>query len=397
MLQGKKILIGISGSIAAYKTITLVRLLVKAGAIVKVVMTTKAKDFASPLVLSTLSKNEVLIDIESNNSWANHVQLGRWADVMLIAPLSCNTLSKMTVGACDNLLMAVYLSATCPICVAPAMDEDMWHHPSTQKNIDTIKQFGNKVIPVNLGELASGLYGLGRMAEPEEIISFLISTYFRNSLLKKNVLVTAGPTYEAIDPVRYIANHSSGKMGFSIAEQAFLQGANVTLITGPTNCSTSFAEIEVVEVVSSKEMYETVMSRLSTAEVVIMSAAVADYKPKVIVDQKIKKGGEEWSLVLEKTDDILLNIGTNKKNNQVLIGFALETTDEKENALKKLKSKNLDAIILNSLNSTNKVFGSNFNCITIIDKDEKEYIFETKSKSEVAEDIISFIISKNNL
>ncbi len=395
MLQGKKILIGISASIAAYKTILLVRLLVKAGAEVKVVMTPASKEFVSPLVLSTLSKNNVLIDLENNNSWANHVQLGRWADVMIIAPLSCNTLAKMANGLCDNLLMAVYLSATCPVCVAPAMDEDMWHHPSTRKNIELIKSYGNKIIDVENGELASGLLGHGRMAEPEDIIEFLISNYCRgNALQNKNALVTAGPTYENIDPVRFIGNYSSGKMGFEIAEALYLQGANVTLIAGTTNCKANFSEIKVVDVVSSNEMLDAVTSIVNEQDIVVMCAAVADYKPTTIADNKIKKKDETWNLQLEKTNDILKAIGTNKKNNQFIVGFALETDNEKENAIKKLQTKNLDAVVLNSFNASNKVFGADKNRITIIDSSAIEHTFETKLKKEVAKDIVDFIISK---
>ena len=395
MLQGKKILIGVSASIAAYKTILLTRLLVKAGAEVKIVITPASKEFVSPLVLETLSKNNVLIDLETQNTWANHVELGRWADVMLIAPLSCNTLAKMANGICDNLLMAVYLSATCPIVVAPAMDEDMWHHAATKRNLDLIASYNNKIISVEKGELASGLFGDGRMAEPETIIEFLISNYFREDNLKdKNVIVTAGPTYEAIDPVRFIGNHSSGKMGFEIAEAFYLQGANVTLIAGQTSEKTKFKNIEVVNVISSEQMFTEVTKRVETIDIAVMCAAVADYKPVTIADNKIKKKDELWQLELEKTKDILQYIGTNKTSKQFIAGFALETENEKENALKKLKAKNLDCIILNSFNNDNKVFGATKNKITIIDALETEYSFETKSKKEVAKDIVSFIISK---
>lgn len=397
MLQGKKILVGISASIAAYKSILLVRLLVKSGAEVKVIMTPAAKDFVSPLVLTTLSKNAVVIDLETNNSWANHVELGRWADVMIIAPLSCNTLAKMAGGLCDNLLMAVYLSATCPVCVAPAMDEDMWHHPGTQRNLNTIKTFGNRVIPVTNGELASGLFGEGRMAEPEDIIQFIIANYCRtNELAGKKVLVTAGPTYEAIDPVRFIGNHSSGKMGFEIAEALYLRGADVHIIAGPTNCKRNFTSINQTNIISGKEMLEAVMNNINTADIFITSAAVADYKPVTIAKQKIKKQNEHWSLELEKTDDILKQVGLNKKDGQFIVGFALETENEIENAIKKLTKKNLDAIIVNSYNETNKVFGADSNKVTIIDSNKSEHIFETKSKKEIAIDIANFIISKVN-
>lgn len=395
MIAGKKILLGISGSIAAYKSILLVRLLVKSGAEVKVVMTNVAADFVSPLVLSTLSKNEVLVDLTSKNSWANHVELGRWADVMLIAPLSCNSLAKMANGICDNLLMAVYLSATCPVVVAPAMDEDMWHHPSTKRNLDLIASFNNKIIPVEKGELASGLFGDGRVAEPETIISFLIENYFRTNLLQnKNVLITAGPTYEAIDPVRFIANHSSGKMGYAIAEAFYLQGANVTIVSGPTNPKITYPGIKVLNVTSSDEMFDTVASNINNADIVVMSAAVADYKPIAVADNKIKKKDNNWNLELEKTKDILHFVGNNKKLNQFVAGFALETENEKANAILKLKAKNVNCIILNSFNNNNPVFGADENKITIIDSNETEHNFETKSKAAVANDIVSFIISK---
>lgn len=394
MLQNKKILVGVTASIAAYKSILLVRLLVKAGAEVKVVITPNAQQFVSPLVLETLSKNKVLVDLENGNTWANHVQLGRWADVMIIAPLSCNSLAKMANGLCDNLLMAVYLSATCPVCVAPAMDEDMWHHAATQRNIKTIESCGNKLIAVANGELASGLFGEGRMAEPEEIVQFIISNYFRtNKLRGKTALITAGPTYEAIDPVRFIGNHSSGKMGFEIAEALYLQGAKVKIVAGKTHCTTSFKDIEVEHVVSTNNMFNAVKNSIDAADIFIACAAVADYKPIAIANEKIKKKDEKWTIELEKTTDILQTIAANKKPNQIIIGFALETNNEKENAIKKLHSKKLDAIVLNSFNSSNKVFGANENKITIIDKTETAHTFGTKSKAEVANDILNFIIT----
>ena len=396
MLKEKKILIGISGSIAAYKSILIVRLLIKAGAEVKVVMTPAAKDFVSPLVLSTLSKNEVLVDLSNDYSWANHVALGRWADVMLLAPLSCNSLAKMANGLCNNLLMAVYLSATCPVIVAPAMDEDMWQHPSTKKNIQTIQAFGNLLIPVANGELASGLFGEGRMAEPEQIVNFINQHFSTNQLLKnKKVLVTAGPTYEAIDPVRFIGNHSSGKMGYAIAEAFIKQGAQVTLVSGPTHLKIN-TFVELINVVSSQDMLNAVLCKQADADIIVMCAAVADYKPSVIVENKIKKKDEVWNLELEKTTDILQEIGKLKRANQFLVGFALETNDAETNAIQKLKSKNLDAVVLNKLNNQNKVFGSDENEITIIDASATKYKFEAKSKTAVANDIVSFIISKMN-
>ena len=395
MLKGKKILIGISGSIAAYKSILLTRLMVKAGADVKIVMTPAAVEFVSPLVLATLSKNSVLVNLTNNNDWANHVQLGRWADFMLIAPASCNTLAKMANGICDNLLLAVYLSATCPVAIAPAMDEDMWHHPATKKNIAVLTSYGNKIIKVENGELASGLFGEGRMAEPETIINFLVDNYCRNSTLNnKKVLITAGPTYESIDPVRFIGNHSSGKMGYAIAEAFYLQGASVTIISGNTNQTVKYSSIEVVNVLSSDEMFAAVTNRINEADIAVMCAAVADYKPVTIASNKIKKKDENWHLELEKTKDILQHICINKKPNQFIAGFALETENERVNAIKKLHSKNADCIILNTFNDSNKVFGANENKITIIDANEMEYNFDTKSKTAVANDIVDFIITK---
>jgi phosphopantothenoylcysteine decarboxylase/phosphopantothenate--cysteine ligase len=396
MLQGKKILIGISASIAAYKTILLVRLLVKAGAEVKVVMTPASKEFVSPLVLSTLSKNDVLVDLENNNFWANHVALGRWADIMLIAPLSCNTLAKMANGQCDNLLLAVYLSATCPVCVAPAMDEDMWHHPSTKRNLSLLESYDNKIINTEKGELASGLFGEGRMAEPETIVNFIIENYFIKDVLKgRHVVITAGPTYEALDPVRFIGNHSSGKMGFEIAEAFYLNGANVTLVSGPTHCKANYKGITIAKVVTSDEMFTAVTSIIDKQDIAVLCAAVADYKPTTIATNKIKKKDENWSIELEKTKDILQTIGLNKKPNQVVVGFALETENGVSNAIKKIQTKNLDAIVLNSFNSNNPVFGADSNQVIIMDKSHREFYFEPKSKKEVAEDIVSFVI--NNL
>jgi phosphopantothenoylcysteine decarboxylase / phosphopantothenate---cysteine ligase len=327
MLNGKKILVGVTGSIAAYKSILLIRQLVKAGAEVKVVITPSAKDFVTPLTLATLSKNEVLVDLFDEATWANHVMLGRWADVMLIAPLSCNTLAKMANGQCDNLLMAVYLSATCPVVVAPAMDEDMWHHPSTQNNLKTIASFGNKIIPVEKGELASGLHGDGRMAEPETIIDFIQQHFFLpKALTGKKVLVTAGPTYEPIDPVRFIGNHSSGKMGIAIANELHQQGADVTLVLGPVTVPTNEVEnIKVVRVKTASQMYDVCMSVYDEMDISIMAAAVADYTPATVAEQKIKKADAEFSIPLTRTKDILKALGEKKKESQVLVGFALET------------------------------------------------------------------------
>jgi phosphopantothenoylcysteine decarboxylase/phosphopantothenate--cysteine ligase len=394
LLEGKKILIGISGSIAAYKIISLVRLLVKRGVEVKVIMTSAAKDFVSPLVLSTLSKNEVLADIFAENTWANHVQLGRWADVMLIAPLSCNTLAKMANGHCDNLLLSVYLSTTCPVIAAPAMDEDMWHHPSTHRNLDLLKKDGVIIIQPGHGELASGLFGDGRMEEPENIITYL-SNYFnknKGGLAGKKVLVTAGPTHEAIDPVRFIGNHSSGKMGIALAKECRDRGAEVVLVLGPVALPAEYAGITVIKVTSSDEMYNACHDHFKKVDIALMAAAVADYKPEVVSEQKIKKAGDATpELKLVKTKDILKSLGAIKNDRQVLLGFALETNNERANALEKLNKKNADFIVLNSLND-GATFGSDVNKITIFTRSGAEIQFDSKSKTEVASDIVNTIL-----
>ena len=392
MLKGKKILLGITGSIAAYKSAVLTRLLVKAGAEVKVIMTAAAKDFVTPISLSTLSKNPVLTDLTENDSWANHVMLGRWADIMLIAPLSCNTLAKMSNGICDNLLMAVYLSSTCPVAVAPAMDEDMWLHDSTKKNLIKISTSGNYILPVENGELASGLIGEGRMAEPETILAWL-QQFFSNQhqLSGKKVMVTAGPTYESIDPVRFIGNHSTGKMGIAIAEEMSRRGATVTLILGPSSIPVNGA-IEVIRVRSAGEMFNACKKDFPQTDIAVMCAAVADYTPVAPVDEKIKKTTETLSLELTKTKDILKSLGELKKNGQFLVGFALETNNEKENAIQKLHAKNADMIVLNSLNDDGAGFGHDSNKITIFDKHGKTFLFDKKSKKEVAADIVNTII-----
>lgn len=394
MLHGKKILLGVSGSIAAYKAAVLTRLLIKSGAEVKIVMTRAARDFVTPLSLSTLSKNPVLIDLAENDSWANHVMLGRWADAMLIAPLSCNTLSKMASGLCDNLLMAVYLSATCPVVVAPAMDEDMWHHVSTQDNLRKIASFGNLIIPVENGELASGLIGEGRMAEPETILKWLDDFFLKkNELAGKKVLITAGPTYEPIDPVRFIGNYSSGKMGAAIAEEMHKRGAEVTVVLGPSGISLSQG-IHMIKVKSAEDMFNACNRIFPDMDIAIMSAAVADYTPVKTATQKIKKTENELTVELIKTKDILRHLGAEKKNHQLLIGFALETNNETDNALQKLKSKNADMIVLNSLNDAGAGFGHDTNKITIFDKTGKVVPFEIKPKKEVAIDIVNVIIQQ---
>ncbi|MDB5209569.1 MAG: coaBC [Sediminibacterium sp.] len=395
MLHGKKILIGITASIAAYKSILLVRLLVKQGAEVKVVMTPAAKDFVSPLVLSTLSKNNVVIEWVEGNEWSNHVMLGRWADVFVIAPLSCNTLAKMAHGLCDNVLLAVYLSATCPVVVAPAMDEDMWQHPATQKNISLIKEYGNTVIEVSNGELASGLFGDGRMAEPEEILVFLTEKSFRSAELKgKKAMVTAGPTYEAIDPVRFVGNHSSGKMGFALAEELYLRGADVELVSGPTQQKTVYSGIRITHVVSAADMFRACEATFPSVDIAIMSAAVADFTPVNVANEKIKKQSGNLELSFEKTKDILQYIGSKKTKSQYIVGFALETNNEKENALKKLQSKNADCIVLNSLRDKKAGFGIDTNKITILDRSGKEIESGPKPKKEIAKDIVSFIVTQ---
>ena len=393
MLAGKKILIGVTGSIAAYKTLLLTRLLVKAGAEVKLIMTPAAKDFVTPLSLSTISKNQVLTDLADNDSWANHVMLGRWADVMLIAPLSCNTLAKIANGQCDNLLLAVYLSATCPVLVAPAMDEDMWKHPSTQININKIESYGNRVIPVGKGELASGLYGEGRMAEPETILKYIENLLYHNkSLSGKKALVTAGPTYEQIDPVRFIGNHSSGKMGVAIARELAERGASVYLVLGPSSINAEIPGVEIKRVSSAEEMYEACLEKFPDSAIAVMSAAVSDYSPIHFSKEKIKKTGETISLELTKTKDILKTLGQQKKNGQVLVGFALENHQEREYAIKKLKEKKADIIVMNSLNDEGAGFGHDTNKITIFEKDGQELNYDRKAKQQVAADIVDRIV-----
>lgn len=396
MLKGKKILLGITGSIAAYKSVFLVRLLIKAGAEVKVIMTKGAKDFVTPLTFSTLSKNKVLSDLFDEESWANHVLLGRWADAMLIAPASCNTIAKMANGVCDNLLLAVYLSSKAPVLIAPAMDEDMWQHPTTQKNIDILKQNENRFLPVNKGGLASGFTGEGRMAEPEEMIKYLEDFFEKKKNLNgKKALVTAGPTYEAIDPVRFISNHSSGKMGVAIAEELYKHGADVNLVLGPSAINPE-SGITLKRVTSAEEMYNACMHKFSSYDIIVMAAAVADYSPRTTSNKKIKKKSEQFSLELKKTKDILSEAGKRKSERQTLVGFALETNDEKENALKKLKQKNADFIILNSMNDKGAGFGVETNRITMFDKNRREYKFSMKTKKEVAKDIVNTIIKYRN-
>lgn len=394
MLNRKNILLGVCGSIAAYKSALLVRALVKKGANVKVILTADAANFITPLTLATLSKNPVFTQYfePETGVWSNHVELGLWADYMLIAPASANTLSKMANGLCDNLLTAAYLSAKCPVLFAPAMDLDMWQHESTQDNISKLQHFGNVMISPGTGELASGLHGQGRMAEPDEIVTFLENEIARNlPLIGKKVMVTAGPTYEAIDPVRFIGNHSSGKMGFAIAEQLHLLGAKVTLIAGPTALDTVNG-IDRIDVVSAEDMLRACEANFADSEITVMSAAVADYTPVTVARQKIKKKEDHFSIELTKTTDILATLGSRKSATQLLIGFALETIDEENYAKDKLKRKNLDLIVLNSLNDNGAGFKVDTNKITIFNKELQKITFETKSKTEVAKDICNEIL-----
>ncbi|WP_374166864.1 bifunctional phosphopantothenoylcysteine decarboxylase/phosphopantothenate--cysteine ligase CoaBC [Arcticibacter sp. MXS-1] len=397
MIEGKKILLGVCGSIASYKSATLTRLLVKAGANVKVIMTRESTNFITPLTLSTLSKNPVYSSYykEDTGEWNSHVELGLWADYFIIAPASANTLAKLAGGLCDNLLTATYLSAKCPVFFAPAMDLDMWKHPATQANIARLEQYGNSQIKPAYGELASGLVGEGRMAEPEEIVAFLQS-YAGNELpLKgKKALVTAGPTYEAIDPVRFIGNHSSGKMGFAIADELRSNGAEVTLVSGPSVLTPRHADIRLIRVTSSDEMAEEVEKNFDSSDIAIMNAAVADYKPRHFSPEKIKKEGNELNIELVKTVDILAKAGQMKREGQLLVGFALETNNEEDNAIVKLKKKNLDFIVLNSLNDKGAGFKGDTNKITIIDKHLKFTHYSLKSKEDVAKDICQKIIEE---
>jgi phosphopantothenoylcysteine decarboxylase/phosphopantothenate--cysteine ligase len=359
-------------------------------------MTESAQDFVSPLTFSTLSKNKVLLNLFDEDNWNNHVMLGRWADIMIIAPASCNTISKMANGICDNLLQAVFLSSKAPVVLAPAMDEDMWHHPSTRRNIQKLKDDGVHVLPVYKGELASGLSGEGRMPEPEQLINFIEDFFIsKKDFNGKKALVTAGPTHEALDPVRFISNASSGKMGIAIANELAQRGADVRLVLGPSNVKPS-ANVKIKNVISAEDMYRECMKDFESYDVIIMAAAVADYTPKTISDKKIKKESDAFSLELVKTKDILFEAGKRKSANQVLVGFALETNNEKENALKKLRQKNADLIILNSMNDEGAGFGLDTNQVTILDKSNKEHRFSVKSKKEVAEDIVNIIIQYKN-
>ncbi|MBD2703257.1 bifunctional phosphopantothenoylcysteine decarboxylase/phosphopantothenate--cysteine ligase CoaBC [Spirosoma sp. BT702] len=412
-MKDKRILLGVTGSISAYKSALLARLLVKAGAEVQVIMTESAKAFITPLTLTTLSKRPVLssfVASEKEGIWNNHVELGLWADVMLIAPASAHTLARCATGFCDDLLSAVYLSARCPVFFAPAMDVDMYRHPTTVQNLRQLTTFGNHIIEAEHGELASGLIGEGRLAEPETIVQAIRDFWEKSDVIKanpdhkpsttltalheKNVLITAGPTQEAIDPVRYISNHSTGKMGYAIA-RAFVQaGANVTLVSGPTHLSLPDPTVQRIDVRSAQEMFEATQAQFAQADVVVLSAAVADYTPTHPADRKIKKKESIFSLELTKTTDIAATLGKQKQPGQLMMGFALETDNEQANALKKLHAKNLDWIVLNSLRDPGAGFGHNTNKITVIDKDEQTHEFALKSKDEVAQDLVELVAKK---
>lgn len=395
-LQGKKIILGITGSIAAYKSILLVRLLTKAGAEVRVIMTKAAKEFVSPLVLSTFSQHPVWIEFQEGNVWNNHVELGLWGDVFIVAPASCNTLSKMANGYCDSIVLATYLSARCPVLVAPAMDEDMFLHPATQRSIELLRSYGNTVLEVNSGELASGLVGQGRMMEPEEIVQHLIENTFRGTILSgKHVLISAGPTQELLDPVRYISNFSTGKMGICLAEECYLQGAEVTVVAGPLQVSTRIQGINVVNVRSASEMESACLVQAVSSDIIFMAAAVADYRPAIAAVEKIKKSDAHLTLDLEKTTDILSVLGAAKKPHQTLVGFALETENEEANAMSKMHRKNTDYIVLNSLKEAGAGFGLDTNQVTIFSASGEKKKVELQSKEGVAREIIAFVLAKS--
>ena len=394
MLKGKHIILGVTGSIAAYKAATLTRLLVKEGASVKVVMTPLAKEFITPLTMATLSKSPIMVDFYNpeNGDWNSHVDLGLWADLYLIAPASANTIGKMAGGIADNLLLTTYLSAKCPVMVAPAMELDMYKHPATQRNLKVLQSFGNIIIEPESGELASGLIGKGRMEEPERIVAFIADYFARQEDFKgKKVVVTAGPTYEKIDPVRFIGNYSSGKMGLAIAEEFAGRGAEVVLVCGPVNLKTSHPAIRRVDVEAAAQMYEVTSKEFVNSDVAVLSAAVADFTPKEKADHKIKRGKDDLLLELLPTKDIAAELGRLKTASQLLVGFALETNDEEVNALSKMQRKNLDMIVLNSLNDKGAGFSVDTNKVTILDKAGDKTVYELKTKVEVAKDIVDQI------
>ena len=391
--MNKKIVIGVSGSIAAYKAVVLTRLLIKAGCQVKVIMTPTATKFVSALTFSTLSKNDVSIDFIKEDSWSNHVDLGLWADAFVVAPATATTLAKMANGVADNMLVATYLSAKCPVYIAPAMDLDMWKHGSTHQNLQKLRSYGNQIIPVGVGELASGLSGAGRMAEPEHIVSFLTDSLdVTQDLEGQSVLITAGPTQEAFDPVRFIGNHSTGRMGIELAHECVGRGADVELVLGPTSLSVEHPKITVKPVVSAQDMYDATIPRFKTCDIAIFCAAVADYKPKLKAEDKIKKSTDTFTVELERTPDIANKCGQ-IKSNQKTIGFALETTDGIASANKKIKKKNLDLIVLNSLKDKGAGFKHNTNKVSIVHTDGTVNEYELKSKRAVAQDVIDALVS----
>jgi len=399
MLQGKHIILGVTGSIAAYKSAQLIRLLVKEGTEVKVIMTSLAKEFITPLTLATLAKNPILVDFfdPTNGNWNSHVDLGLWADAYLIAPATANTIAKMASGVADNLLLTTYLSAKCPVIVAPAMDLDMFAHPTTQRNLETLKSIGNLIVEPASGELASGLDGKGRMEEPEVIVRFLDDFFTPKLLSEKKILITAGPTYEKIDPVRFVGNYSSGKMGFALAEVCARQGAEVCLITGPVQMKTIHPNIERIDVESAGEMFDAVMNRFYGTDGAILCAAVADFTPIERAESKLKRENDNNLLLeLKPTQDIAASLGKMKMENQFLVGFALETNNEEANARQKMERKNLDFIVLNSLQDEHAGFGYDTNKITILDRTGLKKQFELKSKNAVAEDIVNEIINIAN-
>jgi len=399
MLQGKKIILGVTGSIAAYKSAQLIRLLVKEGAEVKVIMTTLAKEFITPLTLATLAKNPVLVDFfdPTNGNWNSHVDLGLWADAYLIAPATANTIGKMAAGIADNLLLTTYLSAKCPVFIAPAMDLDMFAHPAMQRNLESLKSIGNIIIEPSFGELASGLEGKGRMEEPENIVLYLDDFFTKKPLLGKKILITAGPTYEKIDPVRFVGNYSTGKMGFALAEVCARQGADVCLVSGPVQLKTKHPNIERIDVESANEMYEEVMNRFYGMDGAVLCAAVADYTPTVAAQEKMKREKGDFILELIPTQDIAAAVGNMKTDSQFLVGFALETNNEEANAIGKMEKKNFDFIVLNSLQDKQAGFGYDTNKISIIHRDGAKKEFELKNKIDVAEDIIAEIIQSVEL
>ena len=392
-MKGKKIILAVTGSIAAYKAAFLTRLLIKAGAEVQVLMTDAAKHFITPLTLSTLSKKPVFTEIISEESWNSHVELGLWADAMVVAPCTATTLAKLANGMSDNIVTATYLSARCPIFIAPAMDLDMWTHPATVRNLHLLRGYGCQLIPVGHGELASGLVGDGRMAEPEEIILFLNNFFNKKEDLKsKKILVTAGPTYEALDPVRFIGNRSSGKMGVAIADELAERGAEVILVLGPSKLQAEHPSVLTLKVESAQQMYEAATAHFSECHAAILAAAVADYRPKHVSDIKIKKKESDMTIELEKTLDIAATLGSRKQAHQKLVGFALETNSELENALSKLKRKNLDFIVLNSLRDAGAGFSHNTNKISIIFSEKNVKEFDLKNKNDVAKDIVDELV-----